>query len=265
MATGIDPSEFESLQLVAAARLLHAARRVVCLTGAGVSAESGIPTFRDAQTGLWARFDPAQLASQEGFAAAPGLVWRWYMERLDLVEHAHPNAGHLAIAALARQITDFTLVTQNVDNLHERAGSHSVLHLHGRIDRFLCNECGFEHVLTAQDRTAPTPPHCAACNGLVRPGVVWFGELLPARILDHAWRAAERCDAMLVVGTSGVVYPAAQLPLLAHQAGARIIEVNPERSPLTEMADVYLQGPAGALLPALLDAMWGVAAGAPPD
>lgn len=264
MATGIDPSEFEMLQLVAAAHLLSAARRVVCLTGAGVSAESGIPTFRDAQTGLWARFDPAQLASQEGFAAAPGLVWRWYMERLQLVEHAHPNPGHLAIAALARQIADFILVTQNVDNLHERGGSRSVLHLHGRIDRFHCNECGFEHVLTEQDRTAPTPPHCVACCGLVRPDVVWFGELLPARVLDHAWRAAERCDAMLVVGTSGVVYPAAQLPMLAHQAGAHIIEVNPERSPLTAMADVHLQGPAGALLPALLEALLGAAAGTPP-
>ncbi|MBP6440461.1 MAG: NAD-dependent deacylase [Caldilineaceae bacterium] len=245
--------DLEMLQM--AAHLLAAAQRIVCLTGAGVSAESGIPTFRDAQTGLWARCDPMQLASQEGFAAAPGLVWRWYMERLRTVEHAAPNSGHVALAQLEQQACNFTLVTQNVDDLHERAGSRAVMHLHGRIDHFRCNLCTFEHTLTPSERTAPLPPPCIACGGPVRPGVVWFGEALPVRVLDHAWRAAERCDVMLVVGTSGVVYPAAQLPLLAHHAGARIIVVNLECSPLTDMADVCLQGPAGETLPALVAAL----------
>lgn len=255
MDIDIDPADLAASQLVAAASLLNRARRIVCLTGAGVSAESGIPTFRDAQTGLWARFDPLQLASQEGFALEPGLVWQWYMARLRTVERAQPNPGHLALAHLERRAPHFTLVTQNVDDLHERAGSHSALHLHGRIDRFHCNRCGFDHTLTAQERSAPEPPQCLACGDSVRPSVVWFGESLPGRILDHAWRAAERCDVMLVVGTSGVVYPAAQLPLLAHQFGARIIEVNPERSTLADLLHVHLQGPAGVLLPALLAAM----------
>jgi NAD-dependent deacetylase len=177
------------------------------------------------------------------------------MERLHMVEHASPNPGHIALAQLEKLGPSFTLVTQNVDDLHERAGSHSVLHLHGRIDHFHCNRCTFDHTLTVSERAAPLPPRCAACGGLVRPSVVWFGEALPVRVLDHAWRAAERCDLMLVVGTSGVVYPAAQLPLLAHQAGAHIIGVNLELSPLAEMADVYVQGPAGEILPALLAAL----------
>ena len=255
MEPDFDPINLDMLQIVAAARLLATAQRIVCLTGAGVSAESGIPTFRDAQTGLWANFDPMQLASQEGFAAAPGLVWRWYIERLRNVERASPNPGHIAVMQLQRRSPNFTLVTQNVDDLHERAGSHAVLHLHGRIDRFHCNRCTFQHTLTVIERVAPAPPCCTACGGLVRPSVVWFGEPLPARVLDHAWRAAERCDLILVVGTSGVVYPAAQLPLLAQQSGAHIIEINLERSPLAEMADVHLQGRAGEILPALLAAL----------
>lgn len=258
MESEFDPSEAldpAAVQLVTAARLLNRAQRIVCLTGAGVSAESGIATFRDAQTGLWARFDPVQLASQEGFAADPGLVWRWYMERLATVEQARPNPGHLALAELERSARNFTLVTQNVDDLHERGGSLTVLHLHGRINHFHCSRCTFEHQLTPRERRALLPPHCAACGGAIRPSVVWFGEALPGRVLDHAWRAAERCDVMLVVGTSGVVYPAAQLPLLARQFGAHLIEVNPERTALTDMADAYLQGPAGIVLPALLEAM----------
>jgi NAD-dependent deacetylase len=255
METDFDSTELEMRQLAKAARLLSPAQRIACLTGAGVSAESGIATFRDAQTGLWANFDPMQLASQAGFSAEPGVVWRWYMERLQRVEQAQPNPGHRVLADLEAQVRRFTLITQNVDDLHERAGSHSVLHLHGRIDRFHCNRCGFDHTLTAQERSASQPPQCLACGGAVRPSVVWFGEALPGRILDHAWRAAERCDVMLVVGTSGVVYPAAQLPLLARQSGARIIEINPERSPLADILDVHLQGPAGVILPALLAAM----------
>lgn len=243
--------------LVDAARdAIRAASRVVFFTGAGMSAESGIPTFRDALTGLWERFDPASLASAEGYEADPALVWGWYEWRRQKVMQAAPNAGHRAIARFATGGTVATaVVTQNVDDLHERAGSRAVMHLHGRIDHFRCNLCTFEHTLTPSERTAPLPPPCIACGGPVRPGVVWFGEALPVRVLDHAWRAAERCDVMLVVGTSGVVYPAAQLPLLAHHAGARIIVVNLECSPLTDMADVCLQGPAGEMLPALVAAL----------
>lgn len=232
-----------------AAQLLAHAQRIVCLTGAGVSAESGVATFRNAETGLWSQFAPQQLASQEGFSADPGLVWRWYMHRLDMVERAWPNAGHDALAALERLAASFTLVTQNVDDLHERAGSRRILHLHGRIARFHCNRCHFEHDLLPSERRASEPPACHNCGGLIRPSVVWFGENLPRRVLDHAWREAERCDLLLVVGTSGVVYPAAHLPLVAKQSGARIVDVNPEPSEISALADVFLQGPSGELLP----------------
>lgn len=237
------------------ANLLSKANSVLCLTGAGVSAESGIATFRDAQTGLWSRFDPATLASQAGFAADPGLVWRWYMERLHTIEATAPNAGHRALAQLAAQVPHFTLVTQNVDDLHERAGHSHVLHLHGRITRFRCNLCDSEHPLQVTERNHTEPPHCQVCGDRIRPDVVWFGENLPGRILDSAWRAAERADIVLVVGTSGVVYPAAQIPLVAKQQGAVLIDVNPECTPISEVADYFLQGTGGLILPELLEAM----------
>lgn len=242
-------------QLAQARQTLAAAQRIVCLTGAGVSAESGVATFRDAQTGLWATFDPQRLASQAGFAADPGLVWQWYMARLDTVEQALPNRGHLALARLAALTPTFTLVTQNVDDLHERSGSQTVLHIHGRITHFRCNACNREHPLQPDERRHKLPPSCLACGGLVRPDVVWFGEALPSRVVEIAWREAERCDVMLVVGTSGVVYPVAQLPLVAKQAGAIVIDVNPDCTPISEIADFFLQGPGGVLLPALVGAL----------
>ena len=241
--------------LVRVAQWLLAARRIVCLTGAGVSAESGVATFRDAQTGLWSRFDPQQLASQEGFAADPGVVWRWYMHRLTKVERVQPNAGHRALAQMEAERPNFTLVTQNVDDLHERAGSRHVLHLHGHISRFHCNRCTFQHDLTPADRESLLPPRCTNCGGYVRPSVVWFGEPLPDRVLNQAWRDAERCDIVLVVGTSGVVYPAAELPFLARHAGARIVEVNPDFTPVSEIADAYLAGLSGTILPQIVEAM----------
>ncbi|MCB0105027.1 MAG: NAD-dependent deacylase [Caldilineaceae bacterium] len=243
--------------IVEAAKRLREAESVICLTGAGVSAESGIPTFREAQTGLWSKFDPVKLASQEGFAADPGLVWRWYMERLTAVEAATPNAGHWALAALAKLIPRFTLVTQNVDDLHERAGHQQVLHLHGRITRFRCNLCASVHPLEPKERHCAEPPPCLVCGDRVRPDVVWFGENLPGRVLDLAWRAAERADVVLVVGTSAVVYPAAQLPLVARQQGAVVIDVNPNCTPISEIADLFLQGESGTLLPQIVDAMTG--------
>ena len=238
-----------------AAQALAQAHNIVCLTGAGVSAESGVATFRDAQTGLWSKFDPQRLASQEGFADDPGLVWRWYMERLRTVEAAAPNPGHRALAQLESRVATFTLVTQNVDNLHERAGSRQVYHIHGRINHFRCNYCRTEYTLQAHEQTQEQPPICPHCSELVRPDVVWFGESLPVDVVDIAWRAAESCDIMLVVGTSGVVYPVAQLPLVAKRAGALVIDVNPHCTPISEMADIFLQGAGGLILPQLLDAL----------
>lgn len=240
-------------ELRSVAQLINAARRVVCLTGAGISAESGVATFRDDHTGLWSRFDPQTLASQEGFAANPGLVWQWYMHRLAIVEQAQPNPAHQAVARLETLVPALMIVTQNVDDLHERAGSRHVLHLHGRISRFHCNACSFAHDLQPAERHSALPPRCLSCGGPVRPSVVWFGEPLPSRVLDNAWAASMRCDVMLVVGTSGVVYPAAQLPLLAAQSGARVIDVNPQTTPISEIADVHLRGRSGDLLPRLVE------------
>lgn len=238
------------MNIFEAARLIGQAKAIACLTGAGVSAESGVATFRDAQSGHWAHFDPQQLASQEGFAADPGLVWRWYMDRLlGVTQKAQPNPGHIALAEIERKTERFTLITQNVDNLHERAGSQNVIHLHGEITRFHCNQCGHQHTLRTEEQHVEMPPTCTVCAGPVRPSVVWFGENLPANSMDAAWRAAQECELMLVVGTSGVVYPAAQLPYVAHESGATVIDVNPEPSAISRMATLYLQGPSGVLLP----------------
>ena len=238
-----------------AAQLLSAASAVVCLTGAGVSAESGVPTFRDAQTGLWSRFDAEELASPQSFEQDPGLVWRWYMWRLDLLEAASPNAGHTALAQLAGLCERFLLVTQNVDDLHEQAGSTDVIHLHGSLLRFRCRGCAQPHHLTEEQRRADSPPVCAACGELVRPDVIWFGEGLPWQAVEAAAEAAHSCELMLVVGTSGLVYPAAQLPFIAKRAGATVIDVNPEPGPISSIADLFMQGKSGEILPALARAV----------
>lgn len=240
-----------------AVELLHAARAVACLTGAGVSAESGVPTFRDAQTGLWARYDPQMLASPQGFAEDPGLVWRWYMARLAGVEKARPNPGHLALAQMQDRRPAFALITQNVDDLHERAGSRDVIHLHGTIAHFRCHRCATPHPLTEAERSAELPPVCSVCGGHVRPAVVWFGESLPSAAYDRAVQAVSTCDLLLVIGTSGLVYPAAQLPAIAKRAGSRLMEINPEPGPLSSLADVTLRGPSGEILPRLWAAVTG--------
>lgn len=239
-----------------AADHLCTAQHVVVFTGAGISAESGIATFRDAQTGLWSKFDPQKLASQEGFLADPGLVWRWYMERLHAAQQkAQPNPGHVALAQLENLVPQLTLITQNVDNLHERAGSSNVIHLHGSITRFRCNECYGQHTLQAADQEAALPPSCVHCGNWVRPDVVWFGEMLPTAEVDAAWRAAETCDVMLVVGTSGIVYPAAQLPWIVRERGGTVIDVNPEFGVVAGYADLFLQGAGGEVLPQVVAAM----------
>lgn len=246
-----------------AAEALRSARAIVCLTGAGVSAESGIPTFRDAQTGLWSRFDPETLASAEGFQRDPSLVWRWYMWRFGKLGDARPNPGHAALARLERWCAAaetrgqtpvrFDLFTQNIDDLHEQAGSRNVYHLHGRIDRFRCNSCGLPWEMPDSGEVADGPPRCSACSGLIRPDVVWFGEGLPAGTLGKAFDRTAVCDLLLIVGTSGRVYPVAQMPFEARQAGACIIDVNPGDSPLSSLADIRLRGPSAMELPAVME------------
>ena len=232
---------------------LYAAQRIAVLTGAGISAESGVPTFRDALTGLWARFKPEELATEDAFRADPQRVWDWYLSRREAVGTVEPNAGHRALAAFAnRHPGRLTLVTQNVDGLHQRAGSAGVLALHGTLadDRWLDvpRPC-----CTASEPAPGHPPRCATCGNLRRPAVVWFGEILPADTLAAADAAAQQCDLMLVVGTSGVVYPAAGLAHTARAAGAQVVVVNTEATELDTVAHAVLRGPAAVLLPQLLD------------
>ena len=248
------------MQHLGAARAIVQAVRgrpgAVCvLTGAGMSAESGIPTFRDALTGLWARFDPAELASEDGFRAHPQRVWDWYAERRDAVRRAEPNAGHHALASFARRWPgSLVLVTQNVDDLHQRAGHPDAVRLHGDIlaDRWL-RPCPKGIDCSTAEALPGRPPGCTVCGNLVRPGVVWFGEDLPAAALAAARRAAEICSVMLVVGTSGAVWPAAGLAARARQRGAQVIIVNPAPSEIDEQAHQVLRGTAATVLPLLLD------------
>ncbi|MEU6074223.1 NAD-dependent deacylase [Micromonospora sp. NPDC047074] len=249
-----------------AAQLLGSARRVVVFTGAGISAESGVPTFRDDLTGLWARFDAARLATAEAFHADPDLVWGWYEWRRARVSRAQPNPGHLAIAAIGSRAVDSTVITQNVDDLHERAGTRGAIHLHGSLFTPRCVAAA-GHPATFEDpsdgpaaqpdegRRIP-PPRCASCAALVRPGVVWFGEALPETALTGAVEAATACDVLLAVGTSGVVYPAAEIPRIAARSGATVIQVNPQPTPLDTVAAINLRGPAAEILPALVAAAW---------
>jgi NAD-dependent deacetylase len=233
---------------------LRRARRVVALTGAGISAESGIPTFRDAQTGLWARFRPEELATPDAFRRGPRLVWDWYEWRRGLVSQAGPNPGHRALARLETLVPEFTLVTQNVDGLHQRAGSRRVVELHGNIHR---NKCFAEGMAVNEwSDTGERPPRCPRCGAHLRPDVVWFGETLPAQALAEADAAARECEALLSIGTSAAVFPAAQLPLTALESGAMVIEVNKDPTPLTAVATFSLLGQAGELLPRLLEVVW---------
>jgi len=216
------------------------------LTGAGVSAESGVPTFRGTG-GLWRSFRPEQLATAEAFYHDPTLVWEWYEWRRQLVAACQPNAAHRALAEMEQALPDFVLVTQNVDGLHQLAGSQRVLELHGSLWRLRCTACG----CVREDRRVPLPeipPRCD-CGGLLRPDVVWFGESLPTGVVEAAWQAAAVCRWALVVGTSAVVHPAASLPLVARRNGAYLVEVNPAETVLTSLVDEVLRGPAGQLLP----------------
>ena len=229
--------------------LLRQAGRVVFLTGSGVSAESGVPTFRDALTGLWARFRPEELATPEAFRRDPALVWNWYRERRRQLAAVQPNAAHYALAQLQTRMPHSLLVTQNVDGLHQRAGSADVIEFHGNLFRNRCRECG--HETCQPDPELESPPACPRCGEKMGPGVVWFGEAIPEQALELAWRRAAAAEVFFSIGTSSLVYPAAQLVEVARFAGAVIVEANLGPTPLSPSADYVLRGPATATLPLL--------------
>lgn len=245
--------------LANAATALRQARHIVVFTGAGISAESGIPTFRDQLTGLWARHDPQLLETAKAFRENPPLVWGWYLWRRQQVLQAQPNAAHHAIVRLAGSGRQVTVITQNIDDLHERAGSQGVVHLHGSLMTPKCFACHrsveFSSIeqSVSQEGELIEPPRCSRCNGRLRPGVVWFGEDLPTGAWKAAVQAARHCDVMLSVGTSGVVMPAASLPDLALAAGAFVIHINPIDVCMDEPKEMMLIGDAGQVLPALLE------------
>lgn len=232
---------------------LNGAVRLTVLTGAGVSAESGVPTFRDAQTGLWSKFKPEELATPAAFRRNPKLVWEWYAWRRELVAKAQPNPAHVALVELERRFSGFTLITQNVDGLHQRAGSRRVIELHGNISRTKCFED--DQPVERWEDNGDVPPKCPRCGGLLRPDVVWFDEAMPDEAMSHASRASRLCDVFLCVGTSAMVYPAAALPLEALEAGAVVVEINPHSTPLTPRVDFALAGSAGEVLRVLEGAM----------
>jgi NAD-dependent deacetylase len=231
------------------------ASKWAALTGAGVSQESGLRTFRDAQTGLWAQYKPEDLASPEAFRRDPKLIWDWYAWRREAVKAVRPNPGHYALAEMAKHIPEFTLITQNVDGLHRMAGSQNVLELHGNIQRVRCSEC-YTFTESWGDDTE-TVPRCLVCGGLLRPDVVWFGEALPRDQLEAAVEAARTCGVFFSIGTSGVVQPAASLAHAARNRGTVLVEINAEPTPLTPKVDYAFQGKSGEILPELVKAVWG--------
>lgn len=237
-------------------QILRSARSVTVLTGAGISAESGIPTFRDSQTGLWAKYDPHELATPEAFSRNPQLVMDWYRWRRERIAQSAPNAGHRALVELERRVPHFVLITQNVDGLHTLAGARSPIELHGSIHRLRCSRRGC--LTAAAEWPESGLASCSACGSLLRPDVVWFGESLPTDAIHQATEAAQNCDVFFSIGTSGAVEPAASLPYLAVRAGASVIEINPFPTPLSVHAIAAFSLPAGQALPAILHAVWGV-------
>lgn len=242
---------------------VRGARRVLVLSGAGMSAESGVPTFRDAQTGLWEEFDPSELATLAAFEMDPPFVWAWYAWRMQLVRSVDANPGHVALADLAR-LREVTIATQNVDDLHERAGSSVAAHLHGSLFEPRCSACDTpyegEIELPQEPVERLSPPTCPQCEGEVRPGVVWFGEMLPEEAVDAteaAVDALEPGDVVLVIGTSGLVYPAAGYPAMARAEGATVIEINPQETEISDMCDHHVRGPAAEVLPVIVAAVAG--------
>lgn len=234
--------------------LLLRTPNVVVLTGAGVSQESGLRTFRDAQDGLWAQYKPEDLASPEAFARDPKLIWDWYAWRREAVKGVRPNPGHYALVEIEKQIPNFTLITQNVDGLHRMAGNRNVFELHGNLQRVRCSECG--EFADEWEDDQENVPQCKVCGGLLRPHVVWFGESLPLDQLAGAVEATRTCDVFFSIGTSGVVQPAASLAHAAQNKGAVVVEINAERTSLTQKSDYFFQGKSGEILPGLVKAVW---------
>jgi NAD-dependent deacetylase len=235
--------------------ILRNAQRITVLTGAGVSQESGLRTFRDAQTGLWAQYKPTDLASPEAFARDPKLVWDWYAWRREAIKGVRPNRGHYALVEMESHVSKFTLITQNVDGLHRFAGNKTVLELHGNILKVRCSEC---RTFTEEwDDDSERVPACKKCGGLLRPDVVWFGESLPRAELEAAVEAARHCDVFFSIGTSGVVQPAASLAYGARNNGGLVVEINAEPTPLTPKTDYAFHGKSGEFLPELVKATWG--------
>ncbi|MBD3257307.1 NAD-dependent protein deacylase [candidate division GN15 bacterium] len=240
----------DSAELAEVADLVINCRRCAVLTGAGISAESGVPTFRGKE-GLWGKFKPEQLASMEAFIASPKVVWEWYNWRRDLMAKVAPNPGHTALVAMEAFFDDFTVITQNVDNLHRLAGSTHLLELHGNIQRNKCVACN--RIVDREMVIDPDAiPVCEDCGGKIRPDVVWFGELLPTQVIDEAFRRAEDAELFFSIGTSALVHPAASLPLISRRAGATLIEVNPDQTPITDLADYSFRGKSGDVLPQLV-------------
>ena len=248
------------------ADILHRARHVAVLTGAGVSAESGLPTFRDSLTGLWANHRPEDLATPEAFERNPSQVWSWYRMRREAALRAEPNPAHLALARMESLVPRLTLITQNVDGLHRRAGSRDLVELHGDLTRARCSREGSLVERWDEPADGGEPPRCESCGAYLRPDVVWFGEPLPEESLHRAWAAVYDCQVFLTVGTSNLVEPAASLPWLAAAQGAVVVVINTSMDGQRSGAGIHhLPGLAGEVLPRLVDAAWGAADGVGPD
>lgn len=243
---------------------LHSAQHVIVFTGAGVSAESGIPTFRDDKTGLWKRYVAQNMATADGFLRDPELSWGWHEWLRAEVMKAQPNPAHIAIAKMAKRVPQLTVITQNIDDLHERAGNHAPIHLHGSMFKFRCIDCHLPFTMPpgipegVGEGVRLTPPRCPSCCGLIRPGVVWFGDFIPGESWEAAMSATEReaCDVFFSIGTSLTIYPVAELPFEAARQGATVIQINPASTKLDKFATYNLQGAVGEILPILIRSCW---------
>jgi NAD-dependent deacetylase len=234
---------------------LKQAQRIVVFTGAGLSAESGVPTFRDAQTSLWTWYSLEDLATPEGFVKNPRLVWEWHVWLRKLIDSAHPNPAHRVIAWMEELLPEVTVITQNVDGLHQRAGSQNIIELHGNIQRTRCFNEGY--VVGDWEKTEEIPPKCSVCGGYLRPDVVWYNEAIP----EDAWLAASHsvrhCEVFITIGSSGLVYPATELCNLALASNAKVIQINPRVTPLDAHASINLRGKAGQIMPKWVLEIWG--------
>ncbi|MEI7847678.1 MAG: NAD-dependent deacylase [Chloroflexota bacterium] len=237
--------------------ILKSATHVTVLTGAGVSQESGLRTFRDAQTGFWAQYRPEDLATPEAFERDPKLVWDWYAMRREIIKEVKPNPGHYALVQMARLFPNFTLITQNVDGLHQQAGSKAVIELHGNIQEIKCSRC--TEIARQWDDNTENVPICTKCGGLLRPNVIWFGESLPGQALVNAAEASSKCDVFFTIGTSGLVQPAASLAIAAKNSNAIVVQINLDATPVNPKVDYILVGKSGEILPEIIRAGWDAA------